>query len=531
MALTRFMHAPDASGSTPPVVDTTVGDLLRAAAAEAPARLALVEGVAGVRRRWTYAELLERAEATAAFLAGRFVPGERLVVWAPSSPEWLLVEFGAALAGVVVVTANPSLTGEELRYVLTQSRASGIAAMREHRGLAGVDVALSLRPELPDLREVFCLDDLEVLLGEPAPGGGLPEVAPGDPFMIQYTSGTTGFPKGVVLSHRNVVNTARLLVDRMQAEPGSVWVNPLPLFHVGGSVLNALGTLWLRATHCPVVFDPVTVLELLEDERATVLPAVPTMLIHLLDHPERIGRDLSALRRVLSGGTAVPAALVVRIQRQLGVSCCVMWGLTECSSVATQTLVTDTPEDLAETAGPPLPHTEIAVVDPTTGEPVPTGMVGELLVRGPGVMSGYFENPEATGAALEPDGWLHSGDLGTVDDRGYIRITGRLKEMIIRGGENIYPREIEEHLYTHPGVAEAAVVGVPDEVWGEQVAAVIRPLTGEPPDADELRVFLRERIAAHKVPRIWRFVEAMPLTPSGKIKKFELRDQLTGADS
>jgi fatty-acyl-CoA synthase len=512
----------------PPVVDSTVGDLLRSAAADAPGRTALVEGVAGDRRRrWTFAELLQRAEVTAAFLAARFAPGERVVLWAPSSPEWLMVEFGAALAGVVVVTANPALTREELRYLLAQSRASGIVAMRHHRAVEGVEVAQELGAELPELREVFCLDDLETLLEGVEATDRLPALVPDDPFMIQYTSGTTGFPKGVVLSHRNVVNTARQLVHRMQAPAGSVWVNPLPLFHVGGSVLNALGTLWLRATHCPVLFDPATVLELVEAERATVLPAVPTMLIHLLDHPDLARRDVSTLRQVLSGGTAVPAALVRRLDTELGLRCCVMWGLTECSSVATQTLVTDSPEDLAETAGPPLPHTEVAVIDPTTGERVPPGTVGELLVRGPGVMTGYFDNPDATAAALEPDGWLHSGDLGTLDERGYVRVTGRLKEMIIRGGENIYPREIEEHLYTHPRVAEAAVVGVPDDVWGEQVAAVIRPAAGPAPDADDLRDYLRTRLAAHKVPRIWRFVETMPLTPSGKIKKFELRGRLT----
>jgi fatty-acyl-CoA synthase len=449
-----------------------------------------------------------------------------LVVWGPSSPEWLFLEFGAALAGIVVVTANPALTPTELRYIVDQSRAHGIAASRSLRGVDGLRVAETLRAELPGLRHVLCIEDLPA---QPFGPTELPQVRPDDPFMIQYTSGTTGFPKGVVLSHHSVVNTARLLVHRLRAEPESVWINPLPLFHVGGSVLNALGTVWLRAAHCPVPFDPAVVLELVEAERGSVLPGVPTMLIHLLDHPDRTQRDLSSLQRVLSGGAAVPAELVRRIQRELGVSYCVMWGLTESSSVATQTLVTDTADDLAETVGPPLPHTEVLVVDPATGDALPAGHTGELLIRGPGVMSGYFDNPDATASALTPDGWLRSGDLGSLDARGYVRITGRLKEMIIRGGENIYPREIEEHLYTHPGVAEAAVLGVPDDIWGEQVAAVIRPAQGHVPSGEELQGFLRERLASHKLPRRWEFVDAMLLTPSGKIKKFELRELFTGS--
>lgn len=510
-----------------PVVETTVGALLRDAATNAPDHPAIIEGVSGVRRRWTYQELLDRAEATARLLLTRFTPGERLVVWAPSSPEWLFVEFGAALAGIVVVTANPSLTPSEVRYVAAQSRAHGVIAARRYRSTESFRVAEDLRMDLPDLREVLCIDDLDAPLAEPVPDRELPTVEPADPFMIQYTSGTTGFPKGVVLSHRSVVNVSRLLVDRLHADEGSVWINPLPLFHVGGSVLNALGTTWLRAAHCPVEFDPPTLLELIESERGSVLPAVPTMLIHLLDHPDRASRDLTSLRRVLSGGTAVPAELVRRVQREWEVSFCSMWGLTECSSVATQSLVSDGPDDVACTAGPPLPHVEVKVVDPATDARLPLGETGELLIRSPGVMSGYFDNPEATAAALSADGWLRSGDLGSIDGRGYVRITGRLKEMIIRGGENIYPREIEEHLYAHPGVAEAAVVGLPDEVWGEQVAAVIRVAPDAAPSADELRAFLRGRIAGHKVPRRWEFVDAMPLTSSGKIKKFELAKRLS----
>jgi fatty-acyl-CoA synthase len=293
-------------------------------------------------------------------------------------------------------------------------------------------------------------------------------------------------------------------------------------------VLGALGSLWARATHIPVLaFDPGLVLELVETERVAVMGGVPTMLIAMMEHPDFATRDLSSLRSVLSGGSTVPAELVRRIEGGLGIRFGIVFGQTEASPVITQTRLDDTPEDKAETIGQPQPQQEVKIVDVESGEVVPCGQIGEICSRGYNVMLGYFEMPDATAETIDADGWLHTGDLGTMDERGYLKVEGRLKDMVIRGGENLYPREIEEVLFTHPGVADVAVLGVPDEKWGEELAAVVRRAPGH--DAvtdDELRSYLRERLAPQKAPRRWAFVDDFPLTASGKVQKFVLRERL-----
>ena len=278
--------------------------------------------------------------------------------------------------------------------------------------------------------------------------------------------------------------------------------------------------------HVPVIaFDPAFVLELIERERGTALLGVPTMQIALLEHPDRASRDLSSLRSSVSGGSLVPAELVRRIEAGLGVQFCIVYGTTECSPLVTMTRFDDTPDDKASTIGRAMPQTEVKIVDPDTGATVALGVVGELCTRGYMVMHGYFENPAATAEAIDPKGWYHTGDLASMDERGYCRIEGRLKDMIIRGGENIYPREIEDVLFTHARVADVAVVGIPDDKWGEQVAAFVRCTGEEAPTPAELSAHVREQLAAFKVPRSWVFVEAFPLTGSGKVQKFVLREQ------
>jgi fatty-acyl-CoA synthase len=315
---------------------------------------------------------------------------------------------------------------------------------------------------------------------------------------------------------------ARLL----ELGPSDVYVNPMPMFHTAGCVLGALGTVAARAMHIPVVaFDPGFVLELIERERGTVLLGVPTMLIACIDHPDVAKRDLSSLRKALSGGSLVPAQLVRHIEATLGVRFCIVYGTTECSPLVTMTRFDDTPEDKAETIGRPLPQTEVKVVDLASGETAPPDTVGELCARGYMVMKQYYDNPAATTEAIDSEGWYHTGDLASMDERGYCRIEGRLKDMIIRGGENIYPREIENVLFGHPAVAEVAVVGVPDHKWGEQVAAFIRLNAGASATSQELFAYMRAHLAPFKTPRHWIFVEAFPLTASGKIQKFVLRDQ------
>jgi fatty-acyl-CoA synthase len=516
-----------------PIVDETVGGLLRAAAAEAPEQPALLAGVPDPadRRRWTYAELLDDAERAARALLARFEPGERVAIWAPNLPEWVIFELAAGLAGVVMVTVNPAYRPSELAYVLEQSKAAGLFHVPEFRGNPMAASVAEVRPGLEHLREVVSFDDWEAFVGSGTDDVALPDVAAGDPAQIQYTSGTTGFPKGAHLHHRGIVNNARFTAELFEVPEGATWLNPMPLFHTGGCVLAALGSLWARALHIPVLaFDPGLVLELVETERVDVMGGVPTMLIAMMEHPDFATRDLSSLRAVLSGGSTVPADLVRRIESTLGVRFGIVFGQTEASPVITQTRLDDSPDDKAETIGQPQAQQEVKVIDPETGTIVPPGTIGEICSRGYNTMLGYFEMPEATAEAVDDDGWLHTGDLGTMDERGYLRIEGRLKDMVIRGGENLYPREIEELLFTHPAVAEVAVLGIPDERWGEELAAVVRRSPGAEVTEQELRTFVRERLAPQKAPKVWAFVDELPLTPSGKIQKFVLRDRLVEGD-
>jgi fatty-acyl-CoA synthase len=515
-----------------PILETTVGGILRDAAARAADATALVEGVPDprARRHWTYGEMLDQAECVARALLGRFAPGERVAVWANNLPEWVLLEFGTALAGLTLVTVNPTYRVGELAYVLKQSRAHGIFLVPEYRGNPMAATLEALRPELAELREAILFSEWEAFCASGSPTERLPEVRPEDPAQIQYTSGTTGFPKGAVLHHRGITNNARLCAQRTGIARGDVLVNPMPLFHTAGCVLRTLGSVQQLATQVLMPnFDVALQLALIEAERGTQSGGVTTMLIALLEHPDFPRRDLSSLRSAWSGGATVPPGLVRRIETALGVPLLIGFGQTEASPGITQAGLDDTPEDRATSLGRPLPQTEVKIVDPATGQAVPPGTVGELCTRGYHVMRGYFEDPAATAATIDPDGWLHTGDLGSMDARGYCHIAGRLKDMIIRGGENIYPREIEQLLFGHPKVADVAVVGVPDPKWGEQVAAFVRPAPGEQPTAEELFAYCRQHLASHKTPRYWEFVEGFPLTPSGKVRKFALRDRFVAA--
>ena len=513
-----------------PVLETTVGGVLRAAAAAGPQMLAMVGGVPdpGQRSRWTYAELLAEAEQAARALTARFAPGERVAVWAPNLPEWVILEFAAGLAGLVLVTVNPALRPAELAYVLNQSGAAGIFLVPEFRSPMAEFLA-EVRPEVPALRDVVFFTDWAAFLGTAPAEAVLPEVKADDIAQIQYTSGTTGFPKGAELHHRGLTNNARFYAERLGLRPGEVYVNPMPLFHTAGCGMGVLGAVQSLAVDVPVLaFDPALVLELIEAERGAVFGGVPTMMIAMLGHPDFERRDLSCLRAAMSGGAPVPAELVRRVEARLGVRFSIVFGTTECSPLLTQVKPDDSAQDRAETLGTPLPQTEVKIADVATGGPVPTGQVGELCARGYLVMRGYHDAPEATAAAIDAEGWYHTGDLASLDGRGYLRIEGRIKDMIIRGGENIYPREIEDALFDHPAVAEAVVVGVPDQTWGEVVAAFVRPVPGQPrPAPEELRAHCQDRLAPYKTPEHWVFVDAFPMTPSGKIQKYKLRENFT----
>ncbi|GAA5151150.1 AMP-binding protein [Pseudonocardia eucalypti] len=518
--LTRSLWPADTSV---PVAETTVGELLRDTAARAPDELALVAGVGdpAARRRWTYAELVADADAVAGVLLEHLEPGERLGVWAPNVPEWQVVQFGAALAGITVVSLNPAYTEVEASYALGQSRCAAVVAAGDVRGRDFRRLVASVRGDLPALRHILDFEPGSELWAG-VPGGARPEVTPASPAMIQYTSGTTGFPKGAILAHRGMVNNARLFARRFGIAAGSVWLNPLPMFHVGGCGFGALGAMWNRSAHVVTGFEPGLSLELIEAERAAFFPGVPTMLIAMMEHPRFPDTDLSSLEVVMSGGTTVPPELVGRVEKEFGARFGAIFGQTEMGGVMCQSLPGDSLADKSARVGRPLERTEMKVVSPVSGEVVPCGEVGEFHVRGIGQFSGYFDRPEDTAKALDADGWFRTGDLGTMDDRGYVAVTGRLKDMIIRGGENIYPREIEDLLHTVPGIAEAAVVGMPDEYWGEQVAAVVRPAPGVEPDPAAWRAAVRERLSGQKAPRRWFLTDAMPLTAGGKVRKFRL---------
>jgi fatty-acyl-CoA synthase len=513
-----------------PLEDVTIGELLRRVAAEVPDRVALVDGQPdpAARRRFTYADVLAEAEAAARALARDLAPGDRLAVWAPNRPESAILQFAAALAGLVLVPVNPAYRADELRYVLGQSGASGIFHQDAYRGVSMTEIVQEVVPQLHALRVVMDLDEWPAFVAGAPATAELPTPTPADPFQIQYTSGTTGFAKGAVLCHHGAINASKYCAVRAGFSDGDTWVNPIPLFHVGGGVLGGIGTLACRGTHVVVPgFDPDLVLELLESESGSLVVAVPTMLIALLEHAERRPRRLEHLRTIMSGSTTVPAELVRRTKTQLGCDFAILFGQTEVHGVLTQTYPTDTDEDQAETIGQPLPHAEVKVANAETGEPVGIGEQGELCARGYQCMLGYYDMPEATAATIDGDGWLHTGDIGSMDARGYVRIQGRLKDLIIRGGENIHPREIEELLGEHAGVAEVAVLGIPDDRWGEQVGAVIRAADPErPPTVAELHAYCRSRLASFKTPKAWYFVGDFPLTASGKIQKFVLREQI-----
>lgn len=514
------------------LLDVTLGGLLRSVAATHPDRIALVEGTPdpAARRRWTYAQFLAEAEQMARALLGCFRPGERVAVYAPNCAEWMILQHGMSLAGLLLVPLNPAYKADEVAVILRGCEATGIfhAATYRDNDLAAIVEHLSL----PHLRDKICLEDLPAFLATGDPETVLPDVSPEDVLQVQYTSGTTGSPKGALLHHRGVINTARYVALRAGFPEGGVWLNAMPMFHIAGSAVTSMGCLALAGTYVLApAFDPASTLELVESERANVMLVVPTMILALLDHPDGATRDLTSLCTILSGAAAVPAALVTRTKAAWNCEFTILFGQTEINGVVCQTRLSDSLVDQTETLGQPLPNAEVKIADPETGEIRPIGEVGEICVRGYQNMQGYFGMDEATAATLRADGWLHTGDLGLMDERGFIRIAGRLKDMIIRGGMNLFPREIEDVLAQAPGVAQVAVIGVPDERWGEVVAAVVIAADPtSPPSPEALNTYCRSNLSSHKSPRYYFFVDAFPLTPTGKIQKFRLMEMAAAGE-
>jgi fatty-acyl-CoA synthase len=526
----------------PALGELTVGRLLDESAerwGDAEAIVYSAYDDVGVHERWSFSDLRERSRAVArAFIADGFEQGDRVGVWATNRPEWLLVQFGAAYAGVVIVPMNPLYRSSEVTYVLGKVGASGCFAEPENRGADLWAILETAARELPNLRRQVALRGLSsengafaawLDRGTPVSEDQLQRragaVKPEHTSQIQFTSGTTGFPKGAELRNSAIVNNALLFADRARFHPGGRHCNPMPFFHCGGCVMSTLGSLGTGTTQLPTLtFDGDRVARTIELEQATSLSAVPTMLIGVEEAIDRSGGSLSSLEIIVTGGSPVPVDVERRWIERFGVRFTITYGMTEASPVITQSDPDDPEELQIATCGRPLAHVEVDVVD-LGGNEVPIGEQGELRTRGTMVMNGYWAEPEATRLAISSEGWLHSGDLARMDAGGYISITGRAKEMIIRGGENIYPAEIEDALRALPDVLDASVVGVPDERYGEQAAAFVRIADGATLSYEKMREQLSDRVARFKVPRYLEIVEAFPVTPSGKIQKFKLREQ------
>ena len=513
--------------------DNTVGELLREVTGRYPEATALVDialdGTVG--REWNYRQLLETSERLAGVLVSRFAPGERVVVWAPNIPEWLFLEYACAFSGLILVTANPSFQEKELRYVLEQSGAVALFLVDSFRGNAMADIAQKAIEGNGQIREVVNLEDETVLFKQGSKLADLPGVKPTDPAQIQYTSGTTGFPKGAVLSHYNLVNNARLFAARKKVHQQSVWANFMPMFHTAGCATTALGSLQAGCKMLMIkLFDANILARLIESEGITTFFAVPTMLVGLLEALDREDREMSSMEVITTGGAPVPPELVRQVRDRLGCSLQSAFGQTEASPMICLNHDDVTFDDICYSAGQPLPHTSVSIRHPETGAVLEVGEVGEICAKGYNVMIGYHNNPDATHTAIDEDHWLHTGDLGKLDQRGFIQVTGRVKDMIIRGGENHFPAEIENTLMESPQVAEVAVVGIPDEKWGEVIAAFVRTAEDMPWDADNLKSFCRSHLSPQKTPSIWRHVDAFPLTGSGKIQKFKIREKYLSGD-
>jgi acyl-CoA synthetase (AMP-forming)/AMP-acid ligase II len=523
------------------ILDLTVGGLLREASSEEPARTALievtplggpamVEGVPTSPRRWTYAELLAEAEQAAQWLLTKFAPGEHVCVWAPNIAEWVILQYGAALAGLVLVTANPALRSAELEYILNQSKSVGIVYVDTFRGTDMAAIIDAVLPRTSRVREAirFATWNSEVR-GFTGQERSLPTVLPTDAAQVQYTSGTTGFPKGAMLHHRGLITNAAFVHRRAEFPRFGVWATALPLFHTAGSGMSVLGTAASRGTLVLIhLFEPKLVLEALQDWKADLFGGVPAMYAGLLANPDFDKYDLTSVMVTASGGDAVPSAMIREVERRFGSRFTTVYGQTELSPILAQTSPHDTDDDRYTTTGRPLWQAEIKIVDAGSGLTVSNGEQGEICARGYQLMLGYFDMPDETRQTIDAEGWLHTGDIGTLDSRGYLRVTGRLKDMIIRAGENIYPREIEANLIAHPGVAGVAVIGVTDEVWGESIVAIVIPADpAKPPPQEDLRQFVRQHLAPHKTPQHWYLASALPANSMGKIQNYLLRDQVS----
>jgi len=548
-----------ARGATePPLIEQTLGAFFDAMVARQPEAEALVSRHQG--RRYSYRQLQTEANRLASALLGLgLAPGDRVGIWSHNNAEWLLMQLATAKAGLILVNINPAYRTAELEYALNKVGCKALVSMARFKTSDYLGMLRELAPELaasepgrlsaarlPQLRSVVWIDAAGQ--GDEEPGllrfsrllaGGDPqdprlaELAPtleaGDAINIQFTSGTTGFPKGATLTHRNILNNGFFVGEAMKLTPADRLCIPVPLYHCFGMVLGNLACLTHGATivYPSDGFDALAVLQTVQDEKCTALHGVPTMFIAELDHPRFREFDLSTLRTGIMAGSPCPIEVMKRVVGEMHMAeVTIAYGMTETSPVSCQS-ATDTPlAKRVSTVGRVQPHLEVRIVDPDSGALVAGGVAGELCTRGYSVMHGYWDDAEKTREAIDAEGWMHTGDLATMDAEGYVNIVGRIKDMVIRGGENIYPREIEEFLYRHPKVQDVQVVGVPDKRYGEELCAWIVTRPGETLTEDEIRAFCQGQIAHYKVPRYIRFVTAFPMTVTGKIQKFRIREAM-----
>ena len=530
MAVPSYAHG----ASAVPLLGETIGENLRRVVEQHGDREALVVRSQGYRA--TYRQLWDQTTQVARGLMARGVQaGDRVGIWAPNRYEWVVIQYATARIGAILVNINPAYKSTELEYVLNQSGITLLLLARAFRQSDYVGMLASVRDQCQSLRESIVLDDgWDALLAdaERTPETFLAEREAAlqfdDAINIQYTSGTTGFPKGATLSHHNILNNGFFIGEMLAYSPEDRVCIPVPFYHCFGMVLGNLAC----TTHgsCMVIpgeaFDPKAVLETAQEERCTSLYGVPTMFIAELDHPEFEQFDLSTLRTGIMAGSPCPVEVMRRVQSRMHMhEVTICYGMTETSPVSTQTALDDPLEKRVGSVGRVHPHVEIKIVDPASGAVVPRGTPGELCTRGYSVMLGYWNNEEATRGSIDAARWMRTGDLATMDEGGYLNIVGRIKDMIIRGGENIYPREIEEYLYSHPDVSDVQVIGVPSARYGEEVMAWIKPREGATLTSEDLDAYCRGKIATYKIPRYWKLVDGFPMTVTGKIQKFRMREQ------
>ena len=551
---TRLQRSYYKGADTPPLLDVTIPDYLDEIAARFPHRDALVSRHQGIR--WSYAEYVCEIEKLARGLVALGIePGDRVGIWAPNCVEWCLTQFATAKIGAILVCINPAYRVFELEYALNTSGCRAIVAAEQFKSSRYLEMLNHLAPELaecePGRLRAERLPALEIVvrLGTDATAGMFSfadvcrmggreqqamlhrlesRLSTQDVINIQFTSGTTGNPKGAALTHYNILNNANQVAAGMKFTERDRLCIPVPMYHCFGMVMGSLAcvTRGAAAVFPGDAFEPEEVLETVEAEHCTALHGVPTMFIAELEHPEFTRYDLTSLRTGIMAGAPCPVEVMKKVMSRMHMAeVLIAYGQTECSPVNHMTSPDDPLEKRVETVGRPGPHLEIKIVD-AEGQIVPTGQAGDICTRGYAVMKGYWGDPERTRQTIDAEGWLHSGDLGVMDEKGYVSVVGRLKDMIIRGGENIYPREIEEFLFTHPDIQDAQVIGVPDEKYGEQVCAWIRLRDGATVSPEEIRAFCKDRIAYFKVPRYIRLVKEFPMTVTGKVQKFRMREAM-----